>query len=61
MFDKYPYVDTMCYYTPFTGRLSSTRGKPARIPEGLPGAGEVMDRYQLHSAKGGAKRLSREK
>lgn len=57
VFDKYPYMDTMCFYTPDTGRLSSSRGKPAMNPK----TGEIMERFQLHSAKGGAKRLSRER
>jgi hypothetical protein len=57
IFAKYPYIDTMCFYTPFSGRLSSSRGKPATIPKDLPGAGEIMDRYQLHRANGGTKKL----
>jgi hypothetical protein len=61
VYAKYPYMDTMCFYTPFSGRLSSYRGKPAKIPKGLPGEGEVMDRFQLQSARGGAKRLLRDK
>lgn len=61
VFPRYPYIDTMCFYTPFTGRLSSTRGRPAKIPEGLPGAGQIMDRYQLHKANGTAKKLAHDK
>lgn len=57
IFAKYPYLDTMCFYTPETGRLSSSRGKPARSPK----TGETMERYQLQRANGGTKRLSREK
>jgi hypothetical protein len=47
-YDKYPYLDTLCYYTPETGRLSSTRGVPK----------PNIDRYQLHSTSGGKKKLS---
>lgn len=57
LFQRFPYIDTMCYYTPDTGRLSSTRGKPAKNPM----TGETMERYQLHRANGGAKRLARDK
>lgn len=56
-FEKYPYIDTMCYYTPDTGRLSTNRGRPARNPS----TGEIMERLQLHKANGGFKRLSKEK
>lgn len=51
-FNYYPYVDTMCFYTPATGRLSSTRGKPAMKN------GSYIDRYQLHNTNGSKKRLS---
>jgi len=57
MFNTFPYMDTMCYYTPDSGRLSTTRGKPALNPK----TGQVMERYMLKSAKGGAKRLSQSK
>jgi hypothetical protein len=57
IFQKYPYMDTMCFYTPDTGRLSSSRGKPAINPK----SGEIMERYQLQRANGGTKRLSRER
>lgn len=51
-FNAYPYIDTMCYYTPMTGRLSSNRGKPA-VKDGRP-----LERYQLHNTNGSKKRLS---
>lgn len=57
MFAYYPYLDTMCYYTPDTGRLSSNRGRPQTHPK----TGEIMERYKLQRANGGVKRLSRDK
>jgi hypothetical protein len=57
VFPRYPYIDTMCFYTPDTGRLSTTRGKPAKNPVN----GTTMERYQLHRANGGTKRLARDK
>ena len=56
-FDKYPYMDTMCFYTPTTGRLSTSRGRPALNPV----TKEIMDRYQLRRTNGMVKKLSREK
>ena len=55
MFNKYPYLDTMMYYTPDSGRLATTRGKPAVHPK----TGEIMERYELRKANGGWKRLSK--
>jgi len=57
IFARYPYIDTMCFYTPDTGRLSTIRGKPTKSPF----TGETMERYQLHKANGGTKRLARDK
>lgn len=54
MYDKYPYIDTMCFYTPETGRLSSSRGLPVKSRI----TGKIMDRYELHRANGGVKKLS---
>lgn len=51
-FPLYPYVDTMCYYTPETGRLSSNRGRSI-IKDG-----KIFYRYQLHNTNGSKKRLA---
>lgn len=56
-FETYPYIDTMAFYTPDTGRLSTTRGKPSPNPK----TGEIMERYQLQKTNGGKKRLSKDK
>lgn len=56
-FASYPYVDTLLFYTPDTGRLSTSRGKPAMNPK----TQDIMERYELHKTNGGKKRLSREK
>jgi hypothetical protein len=56
-YPKYPYLDTLCYYTPFTGRLSSSRGKPTNNPK----TGEPLERLQLQKIGGGFKRLSHNK
>lgn len=53
-FKKYPYIDTLCYYTPETGRISNSRGKPARSQK----TGEIMERLQLQKTNGGFKRLN---
>lgn len=53
-FDKYPYIDTLCFYTPESGRISNSRGKPARNPQ----TGNIMERLQLHRTNGGSKRLN---
>jgi len=52
-FDKYPYMDTFCYYTPDTGRLATSRGKPAKNPK----TGEFFEKYLLQKTNGGFKRL----
>jgi hypothetical protein len=52
-FEKYPYMDTFCYYTPETGRLASSRGKPAKNPK----TGEFFEKLLLQKANGGFKRL----
>ena len=54
-------MDTMCFYTPFTGRLSSNRGRPAKVPEGMPGAGNFIERYQLRSSRGRAVKLAHDR
>lgn len=54
-FNSYPYVDTLCYYTPVTGRLSSTRGRPAMMDD------KFLERYQLHNTGGSKKRLSHDR
>lgn len=57
IYNKYPYIDTMCFYTPETGRLSSHRGIPVMNKM----TGKIMDRYELHRANGGTKKLSQNK
>lgn len=61
MFAKFPYMDTFCYYSPDTGRLASTRGKPAKNMTGKTigecPAGNFFDRYLLQKANGGFKKL----
>lgn len=52
-YEKYPYIDTLCFYTPDTGRISNGRGKPALNPK----TGQVMERLQLQRTNGGSKRL----
>lgn len=49
-FDKYPYMDTLCFYTPTTGRLSSR-------PTLNPVTKEIMDRYQLRRTNGMVRKL----
>jgi len=49
-YGKYPYMDTMQYYTPMTGRASSTAGNPARDPNNPT---KVFPRYNLRSQDGG--------
>jgi hypothetical protein len=46
----YPYVDTMNFYTPETGRASSTQGNPARDPNN---SGKIFKRYSLKHQDGG--------
>ena len=46
----YPYVDTMSYYTPATGRASSTPGNQARD---LKNPSKIFQRYNLRSQDGG--------
>jgi hypothetical protein len=46
----YPYMDTMQYYTPATGRLSSTAGNPARDPNN---PSRTFRRYNLRHQDGG--------
>jgi len=49
-YGKYPYMDTMQYFTPSTGRASSTAGNPARDPSN---PSKVFHRYNLRSQDGG--------
>jgi len=49
MFDYYPSMDTLAYYTPSTGRLGSNAGNYVK---GHP-------RYNLNSAEGGATKLDK--
>ena len=53
--DLYPYMDTMMYYTPITGRLASTQGNPGRDPNN-PKA-PPFPRYILQSQTGGSESL----
>jgi len=53
LFKKYPYIDTLCFYTPNTGRISTSRGRPAKNPN----TGEIMLRLQLQKTNGGFKKL----
>lgn len=46
----YPYMDTMYYYTPATGRASSVAGNPGRDPKD---PSKIFPRYQLRSQEGG--------
>jgi hypothetical protein len=45
----YPYVDTMCYYTPSTGRAASSPGNPARDPNN---PSRTFPRYSLKNQNG---------
>jgi len=45
----YPYVDTMAYYTPATGRAASTPGNPGRDPNN---PSRVFPRYSLKNQNG---------
>jgi hypothetical protein len=50
----YPYVDTMSYYTPSTGRAASTAGNPARDPNN---PSKEFQRFSLKSQDGSKTRL----
>lgn len=52
-YKTYPYIDTLCFYTPETGRIANSRGKPARNPN----TGNVFERLQLQRTNGGFKKL----
>ena len=52
-YNAYPYIDTLCFYTPETGRIANSRGKPARNPK----TGDVFERLQLQKTNGGFKKL----
>ncbi len=45
----YPYVDTMAYYTPATGRAASTPGNPGRDPNN---PARTFPRYSLKNQNG---------
>ena len=49
-YGKYPYMDTMQYFTPATGRASSTAGNPGKDPNDPT---KVFHRYNLRSQDGG--------
>jgi hypothetical protein len=51
----YPYVDTMAYYTPATGRAASTPGNPAKDPK----TGKLLPRYSLKNQDGGKTSVDR--
>lgn len=48
-YNQYPYVDTMHYYTPETGRAASIPGNPARDPK----TQKTFVRWSLRSQYGG--------
>jgi len=50
----YPYVDTMCYYTPNTGRAASTAGNPARDPKN---PSKEFVKYSLRQQDGGKSKV----
>lgn len=52
----YPYVDTMSYYTPATGRAASTPGNPARD---VNNPTKVFPRYNLKNQDGGKQIVDR--
>jgi hypothetical protein len=53
-YSYYPYMDTMCYYTPSTGRAASTAGNPAKDPKN---PSKIFPRYSLRSQSGGSTRV----
>jgi len=53
-YGQYPYMDTMQYFTPTTGRLSSTAGNPARDPKDPT---RTFPRYNLRNQNGGYTRV----
>lgn len=50
-YEKYPSLDTFCYYTPDTGRLASNPGNLITFE------GKKFIRYHLNSTDGGARKL----
>ena len=52
----YPYVDTMAYYTPATGRAASTPGNPGRDPND---PSKTFPRYSLKNQDGSKSALDR--
>lgn len=52
----YPYVDTMAYYTPATGRAASTPGNPGRDPQN---PSKTFPRYSLKNQDGSKSSLDR--
>jgi hypothetical protein len=50
-YKQYPYMDTMIYYTPATGRAASSPGNPGRDPNN---PSKMFQRYTLRSQHGGA-------
>lgn len=53
-YGQYPYMDTMQYFTPATGRASSTAGNLGRDPNDTT---KVFPRYNLRSQEGGFGRM----
>ena len=51
----YPYVDTLYYYTPETGRASSNPGIPALNPDNK----RPFKKYQLRRQDGGKEQINR--
>lgn len=56
-FVKYPYLDTLCFLTPKTGRLASYRGE---MPKDKNGNIVPCDRFQLRKINGGYLKLRQE-
>ena len=53
-YGKYPYCDTMVYFTPATGRASSSPGNPGRDPNDPT---KIFSRYNLRSQEGGYSKM----
>lgn len=53
-YGKYPYMDTMQYFTPMTGRAASTAGNPGKDPKD---PSKVFKRFNLRSQTGGYSNL----
>ena len=53
-YDEYPYMDTMIYFTPYTGRLASTQGNPGKD---INNPSKILQRFILQSQYGGKDQL----